>query len=690
MFVFCRDKLNFKVKKISKIKILISFLFLTAVISLAFYYFFYKTDAPETIALTKARTVYNKSFKLGEPFGIAARDGDIFVSDGEAGKIWRISDLQSYTVLSDKFHTPSAIAFDKNGDLVVADSGSHTIKRVKTQTGETEIIAGLENTFGYRDGAAKNALFNAPIGVAVAPDGKIFVSDTYNDKIRVIENGTVSTFAGSSEGFADGIGIEAKFDTPCGIALLKNGNLLVADSKNRRIRLIETNGRVSTVAGTGEQNSIDNFPLSASFVEPLAFAVNDSGVIFVADGNSIRTLNRRNFPFVETLSDRERGFADGNIRESRFNRPSGLTFDEAGNLFVADAENQIIRVLTGAEIGKQLTSDEIKEMRVTAEEFRKQSPPRWAFNPPEAARDIAGTLGEIRGEISGNDKPSWFHNGLDIAGSYGETARFVRAEKVLRPTAVENFATLRELIRLPSLGYIHIRLGRDRDNKFFDDKRFQFSFDENRKLKGVRIPRGARFEAGDAIGTLNAMNHVHLIAGASGSEMNALDALVLPGISDTIAPTIEQVSLFDVNWRSLETGNAGERIKLTGKTRIVARAFDRMNGNGGNRKLGVYKLGYQILKADKSPLSEVKWTISFDRLPDADAVKFVYASGSQSGYTPQTIFNYIVSNVVNGDAAHEDFFDAASLEAGNYILRIFAADFFQNNSFKDLNIEVVK
>jgi len=678
------------VVKISTLKIFLLLAVLSAAISLLVYLFLKPKITPEINLISSVRSIYNPAVKIGEPFGVAARGGEVFISDGEAGKIWRISNLREFSVLSDKFNTPSAIAFDLNGDLIIADSGAHTIKRVKIQNGETELIAGVENKSGFQDGDFRTALFNAPIGVAVGAAGEIFVADTYNDKIRVIENGQVSTIAGSVEGFADGIGKEAKFNTPCGIAVLKNGNLIVADSKNRRLRLVETDGQVSTLAGNGEQNSVDNFPLSSGFVEPTAVAVSVSGVIYVADGNSVRVLNRRIFPFVETISGTKRGFTDGDLHSSSFNRPSGLAFDDAGNLFVADAENQAVRVLTGAEIGKKLTTEEIKNSRPSPEEFRNQSQPRWSFNPPEAARDIAGTLGEIRGEISGNNKPSWFHNGLDIAGNYGETARFIRAEKVLRPTAVENFSTLRELIRMPSLGYIHIRLGRDRDNKLFGDERFQFSFDQSSKLKGVRVRRGAKFEAGEAVGTLNAMNHVHLIAGASGAEMNALDALILPGISDTIAPTIEKVSLFDENWREIETENSSKRIKLAGKSRLVVRAFDRMNGNGGSRKLGVYRLGFQVLRADQTPISEINWTISFDRLPDADAVKLVYAPGSQSGYTPQTIFNYIASNKVNGETAREDFFDTTNFEAGNYILRVFAADFFQNNSEKDVSIEIVK
>ena len=555
--------------------------------------------------------------------------------------------------------------------------------------GEVSIVAGIENKKGYADGDAAQALFNAPIGVAVS-ENKIYVADTYNDKIRVIENGRVSTLAGGEQGFADAEnGAAAKFDTPCGIAVASDGNLIVADAGNRRLRRVEANGETTTVAGNGQSNSVDGLLTDAEFVEPVAVSIDKSGAIYVADGNSIRAVGRRIFPFVETVTDRKRGFADGNLSAARFNRPSGLAFDENGNLFVADAENQTVRVLSGASVGAEITPEQIRKLRFTPEEFRSLQPARWCYNPPDARRDVAGTLGEIRGAIA-EGKNAWFHNGLDIAGSYGETARFVRAEKVLRPVAVENSGGLRELIRMPTLGYIHIRFGRDQNDKLFGDNRFQFAFGENGKIKTLRVARGARFEAGEPIGTLNAMNHVHLIAGRAGAEMNALDALVFPNISDQLAPTIEKVSLFDENWRPLETENANGRIKLGGKTRVVARAFDQMNGNAAYRKLGVYRLGYQILKEDKTPLFEPKWTISLARLPDESAVPFVYAPGSQSGYAPQTIFDYIVTNEVHDDIVKEDFLDAAQIEAGNYVVRVFAADFFGNQTTREINVSVQK
>lgn len=677
-------------KTISKLWFALSIGGFIGLIALFFYLAFYWQTEPKAVSFVKTRTFFGLKREIGEPFGIAELNGEIFVSDGENGQILRVKDAENFTVLTDKLHTPSAIAFDKNGDLLVADSGSHTIKKVILKTGEIELIAGTENEKGFSDGEAKSAKFNAPVGLAVSETGKIYVSDTYNDKIRVIENGQVSTIAGSVEGFFDGSGSAAKFDTPLGIALTKDGKLIVADAGNFRLRVVEENGKVWTLAGNNKQDSVDGLLNEASFVQPTDVIIDDFGTIYIADSNAIRAIGRRFLPFVETLTETHSGFSDGNIKNSRFNRPSGLAIDKSGNLFVADAENQVVRVLTGSEQGKEISNAEIENLRYSPEEFRSLGEPRWTYDPPEKPREIAGTLGEIRGEIVDQTSQAWFHNGLDITGGYGERARFIRSEKVLNPFAVQNFATLRELIRMPTLGYIHIRLGRNVNEGVFDDQRFQFSLDENGDLMSLRVPRGAKFEAGEVIGTLNPMNHVHLVAGRRGSEMNALDALVLPGISDKRTPVIENVTLFDENWREIETEKETARIKLTGKTRIVVRAYDQMDGNAERRRLGVFKLGYQVLSKDKNPLEEIKWTIDFDRFPLEEAVPFVYAKGSKSGATGQTIFNYIVSNEVSGDGFRENFLDASKLENGEYILRVFAADYFGNQSNFDVKLKIEK
>ena len=632
--------------------------------------------------LKYASTIAGIDNSIGEPFGIASKDGVTYVSDGEKGSIWKIGADGKATVFANALDTPSSIAFDNSGDLIVADSGTNTIRKVD-KTGTISLVAGVEGNPGNSDGDNSTALFNAPIGIAVS-DKKIYVADTYNDRIRVIENGQTRTIAGSTTGFSDGS--QARFNTPTGLALWHD-KLLVADTGNNRIRVVEPDGSVWTLAGNGASDLVNGTLLSASFVQPTGITVDTDGTIFVTDGNAVRKIGGV-LPVVTTLNNGDRGTRDGSLAVSRFNRPSGIAIDNKGDLIIADSENRLIRRISPDKGSHEITPDEITARRDKPEEFRTAQPARWPYDPPTAKRDIAGTLAEIRGLVTPDTDQIWFHNGLDIAGSYGESARFVRTEKVLKPVAAENFNTLRELVRLPTMGYIHIRLGRDSSGNLFDDPRFQFQRDQGGKLTNVRVPRGSKFTAGDRIGTLNSMNHVHLIAGRSGSEMNALDALVLPGISDARPPVIEKVTLFDPNWREIETSPANSRITLSDRFRIVVRAFDQVDGNNERRRLGLYRVGYKLFR-DGTPVASGS-EIKFDRTPPNDAVKFVYANGSHSGATGETIFNYIATNSVEGDSRKEGFLDASQLENGAYVLQVFVSDYFGNTTTKDISIEVKK
>jgi len=629
-----------------------------------------------------ASTIAGANGEFGETFGVAIKDGDIYVSDGQNGKIWRIRDGAT-TVFASGLDTPSGIAFAPDGSLIVTDSGSSTIKSIDA-SGQVKTIAGVDGKHGFTDGEVSSAVFDAPIGVAVAPAGRIFVADTYNDRIRVIENGRVSTLAGGNRGFADGVGTQAEFDTPCGIAVWQD-KLLVADTANRRIRVIEPNGIVWTLAGTGESDLKDGIASQAKFVEPTGITVDPNGTILVTDGNSIREISGL-FPIVRTISASSRGLSDGALQRARFNSPSGIAVAGDGSVIVADSENRLVRRLS-PDKETEITADQKAGLRGTAEQFRNAAPARWPYDPPQARRDIAGTLGEIRGDTTVDPNNLHFHNGVDIAGNYGETARFVRDEKVLKPIATELFGDLRENIRMPTMGYIHIRLGRDKDQRPFGDPRFQFTTDATGKLIDVRVPRGSAFKAGEPIGTLNPFNHVHLIAGRSGSEMNALDALILPGISDKRPPVIDKVTMFA---GGNEIKPSSGKLQLAGKVQVVMQAYDQVDGNAARRKLGLYQAGYQLLHADKSPVTDIRWNIRFDRMPRSGAVPFVYAIGSKSGATGETIFDYIVTNHVEGDDYSEGFLDANDLASGKYIIRVWAGDYFGNNSYVDTPVEIAR
>jgi len=630
---------------------------------------------------TTVTTFAGRDGKLGEPFGIAVRDGFIYVSDGEKDCIWKVDANGDASSFATGLHTPSQIAFLPDGMLIVADTGSNTIRSVDA-SGAVAIFAGIENDAGDNDGPASAARFRGPIGVATDEEGKVFVADTYNDRIRVIENGTVRTLAGSAKGLADGAA--AQFDTPSGLAVWK-GLVLVADTANDRIRAIEKDGLVWTLAGGASGSSPNSTLSAASLYRPVGIAVGPNDELFVADRSTLRYIGGV-VPRIRTLNSTRRGLLDTKLSEAHFNRISGLAIDAKGRIFVVDSDNRVVRVVETMPSKPPLSAEDAAKLQYSSE--ATTDAPRWPYDPPEQKRDVAGTFGEIRGRVTGDPADELhFHNGLDIAGGYGEKARLVRSEAVLEPMAADNFGTLRELVRLPQLGYIHLRLGRNADGTTFGDPRFLFSSDAAGKLNGVRIPRGTKFTAGEAIGTLNPMNHVHLVAGRSGYEMNALDALVLPNVSDGIAPVIENVHL-SIDGKEIETNAPVSRIQLAGKIRLTVEAYDRMDGNPDRRKLGLYKLGWQLLKSDLTPMGDIDWTVKFDLLPPPDSVPFVYAKDSYSGATGITRFIYIVSNRVHGELVQENVIDLATLEAGKWVIRVAVADKFGNTTTKDIPFEV--
>ncbi len=665
--------------------------------------------------LTRVRTLAGaavgaEAARFSNPFGVAvATDGSVFVTDGEQNRLYRIAPDGATKVVAENLSTPSAVALSPDGTLVVADTGSHTIKRVDTQSGSATIIAGASGRAGFADGDGAQALFDGPIGVAVGADGTIFVADTYNDRVRAIDaRGAVRTLSGGSEpGFADAAdGAQARFHTPCGIAVLPDGALVVADTGNHRLRRVELNGSVSTIAGTGEAGGQDGVLSTALFNQPVGLAVDKDGTIYVADAgvSALRACIFKFIPQVVTLAGAHlNGLKDGAPSEARLNVSSGVAVAPDGALIVADTGNRVVRAILreGEERGHEITREEAQSLRPSAAGFRTQGAPRWPYEPPERAREIAATFGEIRGEIK-EGEDAWFHNGLDIPGAYGETVRLVRPERVMNPLSVEGVGGARERIRFPSLGYIHLRVGRTRDNKAFEDERFRLLRDERDAVKSVRVRRGAEFKAGDALGTLNDQYHVHLIAGPIGSEFNALAALDLPGIKDAVAPTIETggVALLGRNNESFDAASTdakkqprGETVapfKVNGDVRIVVRAYDQMDGNAARRRLGLYRLGYQILKPDGQPapgFDEPQMTISFESLPDdPQTAHMAYATGSQSGYTGQTIFAYVVTNRVRDREAVEDYWHASALPPGNYVVRVFAEDFFGNRATRDVMV----
>jgi hypothetical protein len=247
-------------------------------------------------------------------------------------------------------------------------------------------------------------------------------------------------------------------------------------------------------------------------------------------------------------------------------------------------------------------------------------------------------------------------------------------------------------MRVGLISYIHMQVGRDKDAKMFDDARFIPINGADGKLARVRVKRGSRFKPGDALGTVNRMYHVHLNVGPPGGEVNPL-TLSPVGFKDDIAPVIEKggIQLFDSSGTKL-TEKRGDRLLVSGQVRIVVDAFDRTNMNGNRRRLGLYRLGYQVLNADGTPakgFEQPRINLIFDRLPpDRESTKVAYAD--ESGITvygsESTRFLYEVTNYVRDGRAERSVWDAGQLPPGDYTLRIIAADYSGNEAHEGRDV----
>jgi len=252
-----------------------------------------------------------------------------------------------------QFNLPAGVAVDDFGNVYVADVWNHTIRKI-SPAGVVRTLAGAAGVPGSADGAATAARFNSPRDVTVDRHGNVYVADTGNHTIRRISSaGVVSTFAGSAgiPGSADGTGSAARFNEPTGLSVLYSLNFYVADSGNHTVRTISSAGVVSTLAGSaGIPGSADGTGSAARFDRPWDVAVDGFGNIYVADANNstIRRINGIGAPVVSTLagSAGRPGSADGTGSAARFFRPWGVAADGPGNVYVADTENYAIRRVT--------------------------------------------------------------------------------------------------------------------------------------------------------------------------------------------------------------------------------------------------------------------------------------------------------------------------------------------------------
>jgi len=335
---------------------------------------------------------------LNNPSGIAIdSSGSIYIADTNNHCIRRLDTSGNLTIYAGsgipgyrnggptiaQFNTPTALAVDMAGNLYVADTENNAVRIIERNyvyDSSNNIIAinGIIGTLigngptnfnpTTSSGTGTKVLLSKPRGVAVDASGCVYISDTGHNRIcKVISGGNLITLAGSTAidvpdtylpGFINGEGIEAAFNTPCGLTVDLLGNVFVADSENNVIRKITPNGKVTTVAGSGQMSFKEGRKQEASFNKPIGITIDLHNVLYVADSgnNVIRQITKEGnvIPVVGSPQQKP-GSIDGYgaidpmralvpfPNRATFNSPSAITVDSSRRLYVADSLNNTIR-----------------------------------------------------------------------------------------------------------------------------------------------------------------------------------------------------------------------------------------------------------------------------------------------------------------------------------------------------------
>jgi sugar lactone lactonase YvrE len=641
--------------------------------------------AAQTVAVAAA---------VSDPFGLAIdRMGTLYISDaGDNNRIRKMTAAGEVSTLAGgeegfadglehaAFNTPSGLAIDEAGTLYVADTGNNAIRKITPQ-GAVITLAG-DGVAGYRDGPARQARFNGPIGLAVGRAGEVYVADSYNDRIRMISpTGEVTTLAGEGgPGYRDGATATARFDTPCSVLVDAKGDLIVADTGNDALRVIDHTGQVTTLVRTKPDDEDQRFR------RPVGLAATPDGFLYVGTLPRGRIFQVSPTGEMRGLTGVDIDYPKGDNEALRLVHPDGLAVAGDGSLFVADSSAHGLRKVIPR------SDRPIPLVPPGSIERQKEETP-WPVNPRSGFHEVVGTMGEVRGNDDG-DSRDHFHAGIDVQANIGTPVQAIRAGKVGVPLASWRYDDLGEGLAVGPIAYIHMRVGRRADNTPIDPSRFTEVTDDSGRRR-IRVKRGTRFAVGDVLGTVNRMYHVHVEFAPDGTNHNPLE-LNFAGLRDRSAPRIETIQVFARDGAELTKRRGGRLLipSTAGDVSVVAGAYDQIDGDTARRRLGLYRIGYQILQANGTPATgfeEPRITLTFDQLPpDNETVKIVYAEGSGETVhgNPGTRFLYGVTNSLQGGHVTAGAWQAGTLPRGDYTIRIFAADYAGNVAIQGRDLPI--
>jgi sugar lactone lactonase YvrE len=307
--------------------------------------------------------------QLGSSFGIAVdATGTLYIADTDTSRIRKVSAGLIATVAGNgtqgfsgdngpaigaKLALPSGVAVDSNGNLYIADTGNNRIREVSN--GVITTVAGGRASLGD-NGPATSAQINSPTGVAVDSAENLYIADFGDSRIRKVSNAIITTVAGNATpGFSGDKGgaTSAQLSNPYGLALDPSGNLYIADSSNNVVRKV-SNGVIAIVAGNGTQGfSGDNGPAtSAQLASPAGIAIDSAGNLYIADSlnNLVRKVSNGVITTVAGNGTPGFGGDGGPATSAQLYAPSGIAVDLAGNLYIADSANNRIREVSAGTI----------------------------------------------------------------------------------------------------------------------------------------------------------------------------------------------------------------------------------------------------------------------------------------------------------------------------------------------------
>ncbi|MCF8036072.1 MAG: putative Ig domain-containing protein, partial [Desulfobacteraceae bacterium] len=295
-----------------------------------------------------------------------------------------------------QLNSPAGIASDAGGSIYIADSSNHRVRKVDSGGIITTVVGSQTAGYGGDDGPAAEAQLRNPSDVAVDDEGNLYIADTGNHCIRkVSSNGIITTLAGTGEpGYSgdDDAALEASLDSPAGIDVDQERNIYIADTGNHCIRKISPSGVIATIAGNGTSGSgMDDVPARQSYLySPRDVAVDGRGEIYIADtGNhSIRRIDiSGNITTVAGNGISDFSGDGAEATEAGLDTPSSVALDRQGNIYIADTRNNRIRKVNVTGVITSLAGDGTTGVKAGV-------PPKegWVSRPKGIALDPEGYI----------------------------------------------------------------------------------------------------------------------------------------------------------------------------------------------------------------------------------------------------------------------------------------------------------